>query len=110
MPLLLCLYNDAVEGQVMPATIQTEILSLLPKPRKDRLDVKNYRPISLLNNDYKIFAKLLAKRLEEVISPLIHVDQVSIIPGCLLSNNMRRLFQIMHMLSPASSGSSITGC
>uniref|UniRef100_A0A8C6S6I3 Reverse transcriptase domain-containing protein n=1 Tax=Neogobius melanostomus TaxID=47308 RepID=A0A8C6S6I3_9GOBI len=60
----------------------------------------SYRPLSLLNNDYKIFAKILAKRLEKVIPSLIHIDQVGFIKGRLAANNMRRLF---HVMSRASS-------
>ncbi len=88
MPMLLCVFNHAVEEQIMPPTMRTAIISLLPKPGKDHLDMKNYRPISLLNNDSKIFAKMLAKRLEEVVTNLIHVDQVGFIRGRLLSDNM----------------------
>ena len=83
----------------MPQSMQTAIISLLPKPGKDHQDVNNYRPLSLLNNDYKLFAKILAKRLEKTVSTLIHLDQVGFIPGQLLSNNMRRLMQIMQVAS-----------
>lgn len=102
MPLLICLYNQAVEEESMPPTMRTAIISLLPKPGKDHLDVGNFRPISLLNNDYKIFAKMLAKRLEGVVTKLIHVDQVGFIQGRLLADNMRRLLQIMQKASSLS--------
>ena len=39
------------------------ILRLLPKIGKDALFIKNWRPISLLNTDYKILAQTLAIRL-----------------------------------------------
>lgn len=103
IPLLLGLHNDVIQKQSMPSTMWTAIISLLPKPGKYHLDVNNYRPLSLLNNDYKLFAKILAKRLEKVVSNLIHLDQVGFIPGRLLSNNMRRLLQIMHMASSPQS-------
>ena len=38
--------------------------------------MKNYRPISLLNVDYKILAKILAKRIKEVLNEVILGDQV----------------------------------
>lgn len=63
--LLIILYNDIIKRQCMPPTMRTAIISLVPKPGKDPLITKNYRPLSLLNSDYKLFAKILANRLEK---------------------------------------------
>lgn len=51
------------------------------KEGKDPLDAASYRPIALLNTDIKILAKVLAARLNEVISKLIHPDQSGFIHG-----------------------------
>ena len=50
---------------------------------------------SLLNNDYKVFAKILALRLEEVIPSLVNRDQVGFVAGRQSANNMRRLLQVI---------------
>ena len=39
------------------------IISLIPKKNKDKSLLENLRPISLLNIDYKILTKSIAKRL-----------------------------------------------
>lgn len=99
-PFLTMLYNDIISKQSMPMTMRSAIISLIPKPGKDHTQMSNFRPLSLLNNDYQLFAKILAIRLEKVIPTLVHLDQVGFIRGRLASNNMRRL---LHVMSRASS-------
>lgn len=53
---------------------------LLLKPGKDPLDPGSYRPISLLQNDNKILAKVLTLRLNKVIASIIHADQAGFMP------------------------------
>ena len=38
--------------------------------------LKNYRPITLLNVDYKILSKVLARRIKGVLGEIVHHDQV----------------------------------
>lgn len=40
----------------------------------------NLRPITLLNSDYKMFTKILANRLREVIAEVIYEHQVCAVP------------------------------
>ena len=94
-PFLHLLYNEMLqEGRLSPSMCKANI-SLIHKSGKDPLLRSNYRPISLVNCDYKIFAKILATRLKKVVPSIIHIDQVGFIPGRLSSNNMRRIFQVM---------------
>ena len=51
------------------------ILNLLPKKDKDIRHLANWRPVSLLNTDYKILTKALAIRLQKVIPSIINHDQ-----------------------------------
>lgn len=79
----------------MPESMNTAVISLLPKPKRDHTQMGNFRPLSLLNNDYKIFTKMLAVRLEKVIPSIINLDQVGFISGRKAAQNMRRLYHIM---------------
>lgn len=53
--------------QMPPKWIQTSI-TLIHKENSDSTNVKNFRPISLLNNDYKLFVKILAERMKSFFS------------------------------------------
>jgi exonuclease III len=67
------------------------IITLIPKKSKNRLHLKNWRPISLLNTDYKIIAKILASRLQEVLPSIIHSDQSGYLKGRYIGQNIRTL-------------------
>ena len=49
------------------------IITLVPKKDKPTNLLGNLRPISLLNTDYKIATKAIAKRLEAVVLNLFHL-------------------------------------
>jgi hypothetical protein len=49
--------------------------------KKDRSDIANYRPITVLNADYKIFTKALANKLAKVAPHIIHKDQAGFMKG-----------------------------
>lgn len=44
-------------------------------------ELKNWRPISLLNFNYRLMAEVLAEHLKSVIVTVIHEDQSSPVPG-----------------------------
>jgi hypothetical protein len=46
--------------------------------KNDQADIANYRPISLLNTDYKLMTKALSLKLAKVA---IHEDQAGFVPG-----------------------------
>ena len=71
------------------------ILTLLPKKDKNRLYLKNWRPISLLNTDYKLLAKILGSRLQKVLPYLIHEDQTGYIQGRYIGTNIRLIEDII---------------
>uniref|UniRef100_A0A8C5PGP4 Reverse transcriptase domain-containing protein n=1 Tax=Leptobrachium leishanense TaxID=445787 RepID=A0A8C5PGP4_9ANUR len=56
-------------------------ITVLPKPGKDPAVCESYRPISLLNSDVKLLARVLADRLKLCLPRLVHPDQVGFIPG-----------------------------
>lgn len=59
---------------MLPFSQRSAIMSLIYK-KGEKENISNYRPISLTNVDYKIFAHVLAKRLQKVCDRLIGLDK-----------------------------------
>ena len=79
----------------MSESAKNGIISLIEKPGKDQLLLKSWRPLSLLCCDYKIYAKIIANRLQLVIDKLILKDQVGFLKNRYISNNLMDLNSIL---------------
>jgi hypothetical protein len=75
------------------------VLTLLPKKEKDARFLKNWRPLSILNTDYKILAKILAMRLQDVLPDIINQDQAGCIKGRSTFNNIRGTYDIINYVN-----------
>ena len=95
-PLIDC-YNDAYQTGEMSITQRRGVISLIPKKKKDNLLLKNWRPISLLNTDYKIATKCIAKRLEKVFPTLIHSDQTGYVKNRFIGENIRLISDVIDL-------------
>ena len=51
-------------------------------------NIKNWRPLSLLNTDYKIAAKAIANRIKLVLSDIINNDQTGFLKGRFIGENV----------------------
>ena len=74
-------YLDSFSLGILPECMRVGVVTLLEKKGKDRLELSNWRPITLLNIDYKLLTKTLGQRLKNVLPSLIHNDQNGFIPG-----------------------------
>lgn len=68
---------------------------MIPKEGKDPQLCQSYRPISLINTDGKLYAKLLALRLNPFLENLILLDQVWFIPHREAQDNTIKTFSII---------------
>lgn len=73
--LVVNLFNHAFTVGHLSVEQGRAIISLLPKPGKSSKYIKNWRPISLLNADYKICAKCIATRFKGVLPDIISPEQ-----------------------------------
>ncbi len=65
------------------------IITLLPKKGKNRIFLKNWRPISLWNTDYNVIPKILAMRLQLVLPNIINDDQSGYLKERYIGQNIR---------------------
>ena len=72
------------------------ILNLIPKANKDTRIIKNLRPITLLNTDYKIIEKALANKMIPALKEIIHKDQRGFMKDRRISVNIRKMLDIIH--------------
>uniref|UniRef100_A0A670YX33 Reverse transcriptase domain-containing protein n=1 Tax=Pseudonaja textilis TaxID=8673 RepID=A0A670YX33_PSETE len=86
---LLEVMNEAMLNKKIPKTWSEAYITLIPKEGADPSQIKNYRPISLLNADYKIFASILAERFKRYLNNFIHPDQNGFLPRRQIRDNMR---------------------
>ena len=71
------------------------VITLVEKRGKDKRQIKNWRPISLINVDAKIASKTLAKRLESVLHEIIYFDQSAFVKGRTIFDAIRTIDDVI---------------
>ena len=89
-------YKYAFEHNSLSIEQRRGILCLIPKKQRNKLLLKNWRPITLLNTDYKILAKILSVRLGSVLDKIVHPDQTAYIKGRFIGENIRLIEDVIH--------------
>ena len=74
-------FNYAFQNGHLSISQKLGIITLIPKKNKNLKFLKNWRPASLLNNDYKTATKVIAFRLEKVLPKIIHESQTGHVKG-----------------------------
>jgi hypothetical protein len=74
------------------------ILTLIPKLQKDVRYLSSWRPLSLLNTDYNILAKILVNRLHHIIDTLVSEDQNGSIKGRFIGQNIRTISDMIECM------------
>ena len=95
IPFLLELFKEVLQRQLLHQSARMGIITLLEKIGRDPLYLNDWRPLSLLNTDYKILAKILATRLNIVLSNIIHPMQTGLIKGRNIADNLIKLTNLI---------------
>ena len=78
------------------------IITLIPKAGVPSDLQKGWRPISLLNVDFKIVSAAVANRLKNVIHQLISPSQTAYIQGRFIGENTRLVYDVIEYLNKTS--------
>ena len=84
------LYNNMVLSRKQPESQKNAIVKLLFK-KGDHRKLKNWRPISLLNVDYKILSKIMTTRLSIVMGKLVPTEQKCAVKGRHMTDIIRNI-------------------
>ena len=91
--------NESIQKHKLSIDQRKSIITLVPKKEKDRRLLKNWRPISLLNCDYKILSKVLARRIRKLLPQIIDNDQTGYIENRFIGENIRTISDLIHYTS-----------
>jgi len=87
-------FNNILKTGKLSISQRQGIITLIPKGDKDPNLLKNWRPLTLLNQDYKFMAKCFADRLGTILPSIISSDQTGFVEGRYIGCNLHRIFNL----------------
>ena len=88
---------EAREKKKLSTSQPQAVIKLIEKKERDKWFIKNWRPTSLLNVDYKIIAKALATRLKETLPKLMSFQQTAYVRNRFIGEGGRLISDILEM-------------
>lgn len=87
--------NESFRKGELTSTQKQGIITCIPKGDKSRDEIKNWRPISLLNVVYKIGSGCIAQRMKTVLPKLIDEDQTGFMQNRYIGDNLRLIYDLI---------------
>lgn len=91
------LFLEIEEKETLSHSMKMGVITLLYKKKGDKRLLKNWRPISLLNVDYKIIARIMSNRLKNVLPNIISDSQTCCIIGKDIADTLVSIRDIIEM-------------
>ena len=91
-PFLVDTLNYSFQYDEFSISQRQAVITLIEEKGKDKIFIKNWRPISLMSVDTKIASKAITLRLKKAIPKLIHCDQTAYV-------NIRRIDEANRLIS-----------
>ena len=88
-------YNDSFTDGKLSISRRQGIITCIPKPGKPRDQLKNWRPITLLNLDYKILTTVLANRIKKHLGKIVSASQKGYVKGRYIGECTRTILDLI---------------
>ena len=96
VPILTDMFNHWLAQGAIPGCVTKGVITLLKKGGRHVWEgLDDYRPITLLNTELKILARVLANRLQLVISDLIGPEQTFAVKGRSIQDNLHLICEVL---------------
>ena len=96
VPILTDMFNHWFAQGAIPGSVTKGVITLLKKGGRHVWEgLDDYRPITLLNTELKILARVLANRLQLVISDLIGSEQTFTVKGRSIQDNLHLIREVL---------------
>ena len=96
VPILTDIFNHWFAQGAIPGSVTKGVITLLKKGGRHVWEgLDDYRPITLLNTELKILARVLANRLQHVISDLIGPEQTFAVKGRSIQDNLHLIREVL---------------
>ena len=96
VPILTDMFNHWFAQGAIPGSVTKGGITLLKKRGRHVWEgLDDYRPITLLNTELKILARVLANRLQLVISDLIGPEQTFAVKGRSIQDNLHLILEVL---------------
>ena len=86
--------QEAEKRGSLPESMRNGDIAVLYK-KNDPAEVRHYRPVTLLNVDYKIYAKIMSYRMRKALDYFVSKEQLGFVPGRIITeaSHLTRLVQ-----------------
>ena len=96
VPILTDMFNHWFAQGAIPGSVTKGVITLLKKGGRHVWEcLDDYRPITLLNTELKILARVLANRLQLVISDLIGSEHTFSVKGRSIQDNLHLIREVL---------------
>lgn len=109
VPVLQKVYSAIGRTKRLPRGFLEGVIACLYKSG-EIVDAGNYRPITLLNTDYRILAKVLAQRLAPHLHEVIDKSQSAFVPGRHIGNNIMMIQAVADRLKLMNKSAVVAFC